>query len=87
MHKSEGGKGQESTVFAVHLRHARRAGNICARHLSRFGRAVVGLWPTKPGAHLADAACMSERNANQLISGERKVTAKAIVALDKELLE
>ena len=86
MHKSEGGKGQESTVFAVHLRHARRAGHR-ARHLSRFGRAVVGLWPTKPGADLAHAACMSERNANQLISGERKVTAKAIVVLDKELLE
>jgi len=91
MPKSEPAKGQESTGFRAHMRQpgtfVLRAHGHIVRHFCRFGRAVVGLWPNKPGAHLAEVAGISERNANQLISGDRKVTARAIVAIDHEMLD
>lgn len=49
--------------------------------LSPYGRAVVGLWPDNAPKIISDRAGISVRNANQIIRGERKVTARALVVL------
>jgi hypothetical protein len=70
----------------VHHAHKRAVEHI-RRHLCAFGRACTGLWPLKPAAHLAHLSQISERNANQLITGERKVTARALLAVDQAMVE
>lgn len=93
--ESDAALGSRSKRFAARLRHA---GTIVhqahahiithiGRHFCAFGRAVAGLWPAKPAAHLAHLAGISERNANQLLTGDRKVTAKAMHAFEGELLD
>lgn len=50
--------------------------------LSPFGRAVVGMWPDNAPKVLAERAGISIRNANQIIRGERRVTAAALHVLN-----
>jgi hypothetical protein len=95
MGESHTASSRPANGFREHLRHAgtivhrahKRVLHHIRRHLCAFGRAVCGLWPVKPAAHLAHLARISERNANQLISGERKVTAKAMHVVEGEMLD
>lgn len=74
------------------LRRA-RASNGLKEHLflksklSPFGRAVVGLWPDNAPKILSERMRISVRNANQIMRGERKVTARALCVLNAEVLE
>lgn len=59
-------------------------------HICTFGIAVQALAHharKKPAAWLAHLIGGSERGAQHLIDGDRKVTAKAIVEIDHELLD
>jgi hypothetical protein len=49
--------------------------------LSPYGRAAVAIWPDNAPKVIAQRAAISVRNANQIMSGERKVTARALLAL------
>ena len=53
--------------------------------LSKFGRACVALWPDNAPKILSERMECSIRNANQLMRGERKVTARALVVVMDEL--
>lgn len=53
----------------------------------RFGTVVRALWPQKPALNLAQRLGVSERNALQLIRGERRVTARALVVVNAEMLQ
>lgn len=54
--------------------------------LSPFGRALVGIYPDNAPKILADNARTSIRNANQIMRGDRKVTAKALAVLVNSVL-
>ena len=68
-----------------------RASNGLKEHLflksklSPFGRAVVGLWPDNAPKELAARMRTSIRNANQIMRGDRKVTARALVVVMDEI--
>jgi hypothetical protein len=53
--------------------------------LSPFGRAAVALWPDNAPKVLSERADISVRNVNQIMRGERKVTAKLLVIVMDEL--
>lgn len=53
----------------------------------RFGTVVRALWPKKPALNLAQRMRVSERNALQLIRGERRVTARALVVINEAMLD
>lgn len=55
--------------------------------ISKFGRSVVALWPDNPGKMLADKLGVSVQNANQIIRGDRKVTARAVHVVNAEWFE
>jgi len=54
---------------------------------TKFGAVVEALWPDKPALNLAQRMGVSERNALQIMRGERRVTAKALHVLNGEVLE
>lgn len=54
--------------------------------LSKYGRAAVALWPDNAPKEIADRLHISIRNANQLMRGDRKVTAHALHAINSEIL-
>ncbi len=49
--------------------------------LSPFGRAAVALWPDNAAKIISDRADISVRNANQIMRGDRKVSARALVVV------
>lgn len=49
--------------------------------LSPYGRAVIALWPDNAPKVVAEQAGITVRNANQIIRGERRVTARALLVL------
>jgi hypothetical protein len=54
---------------------------------TKFGICVYVLaGGIKPAQWLAQRVACSERHANRLINGQRKVTARAIVAINTELV-
>lgn len=53
--------------------------------LSPYGRAAVALWPDNAPKIIAERAHITIRNANQIMRGERKVTARALVIIMDEL--
>lgn len=55
--------------------------------ISKFGRAIIGLWPDKPALNLSQRMRISERNALRIIRGQRKVTARALLVLNAEVLD
>jgi len=55
--------------------------------ITKFGRAVEALWPDKPALNLAQRMGVSERNALQIIRGERRVTARAVHVINTEILD
>lgn len=54
---------------------------------NKFGTVVRALWPSKTALNLAQRIQCSERGAQYLIDGQRKVTAKAIAVIVAELLD
>jgi hypothetical protein len=54
-------------------------------HLSPFGRAVTGMWPDNAPKMLAARGGISVRNANQIMRGSRKVTARLLVVVMDEI--
>lgn len=53
--------------------------------LSPYGRAAVALWPDNAAKVIAGRAGISIRNANQIMRGDRKVTARALLVVMDEL--
>lgn len=53
----------------------------------KFGTVVRAIWPTKTALTLAQRIGCSERAALYLLSGERKVTARAVRALIDEIVD
>jgi hypothetical protein len=74
--EQNGGFSGFRTKVHGHVRH----------HLSAFGRAVRAVWPVKPALHLSQVADCSERSAQYQIDGERKPTARAILAVNEAML-
>lgn len=64
-----------------------RIGRRVKRHLRAFGRAVCAIWPIKPALHLAQLEGCTERSAQYQIDGERKVTARAMHAVEGKMLD
>lgn len=54
--------------------------------LSPFGRAVIAIWPDNAPKELAHRAGITIRNANQIIRGERRVSARALLVINQEML-
>jgi hypothetical protein len=54
--------------------------------ISPYGRAALALWPDNAPKIIASRAGISIRNANQIIRGERRVTARALLALTDALI-
>lgn len=54
---------------------------------TKFGTIVRALWPNKPALQLAQRLGISERNALQIMRGERKVTAHAVHVINSEMLD
>jgi hypothetical protein len=52
----------------------------------KFGTIVRALWPDKPALNLAQRIGISERGAQYLIDGKRRVTAKALHVINTEIL-
>lgn len=57
-----------------------------ARRPKNFGTIVRALWPDKPALNLAQRIGISERGAQYLIDGKRRVTAKALHVINTEIL-
>lgn len=53
----------------------------------KFGTVVRALWPDKTALNLAQRIQCTERGAQYLIDGQRRVTAKAIAVIVAELLD
>lgn len=53
----------------------------------KFGTVVRALWPDKTALNLAQRINCTERGAQYLIDGQRKVTARAIAVIITELLD
>lgn len=71
-----------------HLRHRLRRG--IKKHICMFGVAVRALAEhvhKKPAAWLAHLVGGSERGAQHLIDGDRKVTAKGMHVIEGEMLD
>lgn len=54
--------------------------------LSSYGRAAMGLWPDNAPKIISERAGISIRNANQIMRGERKVTARALHVINAEII-
>lgn len=54
--------------------------------LSPFGRACIGIWPDNAPKMLSQKAKISIRNANQILRGQRRASARAIHALNSEFV-
>lgn len=53
--------------------------------LSKFGRAAVALWPDNAPKILSERAGITVENANQIMRGDRKVTARLLVIVMDEI--
>lgn len=56
-------------------------------HLSKFGRAVVAIWPDNGPKVLAERANISIRNVNQIMRGDRRVTARLLHIVNDAMLD
>jgi len=59
---------------------------IPAERKGAFGTIVLALWPDDPAANLAKRAGCTKRAANFYIHGKRKPSARALVAVIRELV-
>jgi hypothetical protein len=51
----------------------------------KFGTVVRALWPDKPALNLAQRMGISERGAQYIIDGQRRVPARALVVVMDEI--
>lgn len=58
-----------------------------AEQTCKFGTVVRALWPTKPALQLSQRLGITERGAQYLIDGERKVTARAVALIVSEIVD
>jgi hypothetical protein len=75
----------ESFTRRVRASTALREQLFLKSRLSPFGRAAVALWPDNAPKVVAERAGISIRNANQIMRGDRKVTARALIVLMDEV--
>ena len=54
--------------------------------LCPFGTIVLALWPDNPAAKLAQRVGCTKRAANFYINGKRKPSARALVAILREIV-
>jgi hypothetical protein len=66
-----------STAFVDQSFH----GGVKGTQDCRFGTIVRALWPIKPALHLAQRIGCSERAAQFYIDGQRKPSARALLAV------
>lgn len=59
---------------------------VSAERLCPFGTIVLALWPDDPAANLAKRTGCTKRAANFYINGKRKPSAKALIAILRELV-
>lgn len=78
MGESESRRVRASTGLREHL--------FLKSQLSPFGRAAIALWPDNAPKIIAERAGITIRNANQIMRGERRVTAPALHVLNAEIL-
>lgn len=82
---------RSSSVLRESERRRSRASKGLKEHLflnsrlSPFGRAAMALWPDNAPKIISERAGVSVRNANQIIRGERKVTARALIVVMDEI--
>lgn len=69
------------------IQNRARASTTSAEQACKFGTIVRVLWPDKPALNLAQRIGLTERGAQYIIDGERKVTARAIAAIIVEILD
>jgi hypothetical protein len=55
--------------------------------LSNFGRAAIAIWPDNAPKIISERARISIRNANQIMRGERKVSARVLHIVNEALLD
>lgn len=77
MSESQTRRVRASTALKEHL--------FLKSQLSPFGRAAVALWPDNAPKVIAERAGISVRNANQIMQGKRKVTARLLVIVMDEI--
>jgi len=63
------------------LPQERRVSTAFVEHSCVFGTIVRALWPIKPALHLAQRIGCSERAAQFYIDGQRKPSARALLAV------
>lgn len=94
MRESSRGRGSRSKAFQEQLfsKKPNRALRTIeeqlffSRKLSRYGRAALALWGKKPGQYMAGKLKCSKRYADQIIRGDRKVSAKAAALLLNDII-
>lgn len=68
------------------LSTARVLSTTAVEQTCKFGTIVRALWPDKPALNLSQRIGCTERAALYLITGERKVTARAVLVVLSEVL-
>ncbi len=63
-----------------------RSSTTAVEHPCIFGTVVRAIWPEKPALNLSQRLRCSERGAQYLIDGKRRVTARCIAVLIAEIL-
>lgn len=62
-----------------------RASKASEEQPCKFGTVVRALWPDKPALNLAQRIGITERGAQYIIDGKRRVSARALVVVMDEI--
>ena len=68
------------------LREISLQSTVSGEQSCKFGTIVRALWPNKSALNLSQRIGCTERAALYLITGERKVTARAIAVIVNEMV-
>ena len=63
----------------------RRVSTGSKEQTCKFGTVVRALWPDKPALNLAQRTGITERGAEYIIDGKRRVPARALVVVMDEI--
>lgn len=66
-------------------RMAGKLSPLSSEQTCKFGTIVRALWPDKPALNLAQRIGSTERGAQYIIDGKRKVTFRAVRAIIDEI--
>ena len=61
--------------------------NFSTAQKCKFGTVVLALWPSKPALNLSQRIGCTERAANLYITGKRKPSARAVLAVNSAFFE